>query len=97
MITGKTALGNKWRNSNTVRETPLASAASIYCFEDSASIEERISRSVIANGYSATSVIEHITPWWATALNAAIICSAVLALLSLAMLIFTKVKTRKNA
>ncbi len=65
--------------------------------EAAISWEYAISRSVIANGYSSTSVIEHITPWWATAINATIICSAILALLSLALLIFSKMKTRRSA
>ena len=63
--------------------------------EAAISWEYAISRSVITNGYSSTAVIEHITPWWATALNVMTICSGVLALLCLAMLILSKIKSRK--
>ena len=63
--------------------------------EAAISWEYAISRSVIANGYSSTAVIEHITPWWATALNVLTICSGVLALACLAMLILSKIKSRK--
>ena len=58
--------------------------------------EYAISRSVITNGYSSTAVIEHITPWWVTAINAVQICSGLLTLLCLAMLILSKLNGKKK-
>ena len=79
---------NKARETNDGYLLELLEKAAI-------SWEYAISRSVITNGYSATAVIEHITPWWQTAISAATICSGVLALASLVMLILSKRKTRK--
>ena len=41
-------------------------------------------------------MIEHVTPWWSNAITATQICSGVLALLCLAMLVFTKMKKKEN-
>ena len=64
--------------------------------EAAVSWEYALSRSVIANGYSSTAVIEHITPWWATAINVTAIVSGVLAALSLCMLIISKLNGKKK-
>lgn len=64
--------------------------------EAAISWEYAISRSVITNGYSSTAVIEYITPWWQTAITAAEITSAVLALACLSMLVVTKLKKKEN-
>ena len=64
--------------------------------EAAISWEYAISRSVIANGYSSTAVIEHITPWWVTALNATQICSGLLTMAGLAMLILSKLNGKKK-
>ena len=58
--------------------------------------EYAISRSVITNGYSSTAVIEHVTPWWATAITATEITSGVLAALCLCMLIVSKLNAKKK-
>ena len=65
--------------------------------EAAISWEYAISRSVIANGYSSTAVIEHITPWWATAIRATEIASGCLAGLCLVMLVLSKVNGKKKA
>lgn len=65
--------------------------------EAAISWEYAISRSVVTNGYSSTAVIEHITPWWQTAITAAEVCSAVLALASVSLLVVSKLKTKKKA
>lgn len=64
--------------------------------EAAISWEYAISRSVLTNGYSSTAVIEHITPWWATAIQATEITSAVLGLACLAMLTMSKLKKKEN-
>jgi beta-glucosidase len=64
--------------------------------EAAISWEYAISRSVITNGYSSTAVIEHVTPWWANAITAVQICSGVLAALSLAALVLSKMKKKEN-
>ena len=64
--------------------------------EAAISWEYAISRSVITNGYSSTAVIEHITPWWQTAITAVEITSAVLALACVSMLVATKLKKKEN-
>ena len=58
--------------------------------------EYAISRSVLTNGYSSTAVIEHITPWWATAINVTTIVSGILAALSLCMLVVSKLNGKKK-
>lgn len=64
--------------------------------EAAISWEYAISRSVLTNGYSSTAVIEHITPWWQTAITAVEITSAVLALACVSMLVATKLKKKEN-
>ena len=64
--------------------------------EAAISWEYAISRSVITNGYSSTAVIEHVTPWWATAILVTQIVSGVLAALSLCMLVVSKLNTKKK-
>ena len=64
--------------------------------EAAVSWEYAISRSVITNGYSSTAVIEHVTPWWATAITATEITSGVLAALCLCMLIVSKLNAKKK-
>ncbi len=51
---------------------------------------------MITNGYSSTAVIEHVTPWWATAILVTQIVSGVLAALSLCMLVVSKLNTKKK-
>ena len=65
--------------------------------EAAISWEYAISRSVLTNGYSSTAVIEHITPWWATALTVATYAFAVLAALSFIMLCVSKLAPKKKA
>ncbi len=80
---------------NKARETDDGYLLSL--LKDAAvSWEYAISRSVIANGYSSASVIEHITPWWATAINVTTIASGCLAGLCLVMLVLSKVKSGKK-
>ncbi len=64
--------------------------------EAAISWEYAISRSVITNGYSSTAVIEHITPWWATAINVTEIVSGILAALCLCMLVVSKLNVKKK-
>lgn len=64
--------------------------------EAAISWEYAISRSVIANGYSSTAVIEHITPWWQSAITAVEIGSAILTLACVAMLAASKMKKKEN-
>ena len=64
--------------------------------EAAISWEYAISRSVITNGYSSTAVIEHVTPWWATAIQVTEIASAVLAALCLCLLIVSKATGNKG-
>ena len=64
--------------------------------EAAISWEYAISRSVLTNGYSSTAVIEHITPWWATAINATAVISGILAALCLCMLIVSKTNMKKK-
>lgn len=63
--------------------------------EAAISWEYAISRSVIANGYSSTAVIEHITPWWATAINVTEYASAVLAGVCFLLLVLSKLGKKK--
>ncbi|SDZ76673.1 beta-glucosidase [Lachnospiraceae bacterium NK3A20] len=58
--------------------------------------EYAISRSVITNGYSSTAVIEHITPWWSTAIRAIAICAGFLTAFFLVMLITSGRRTGKE-
>ena len=64
--------------------------------EAAISWEYAISRSVITNGYSSTAVIEHITPWWQTAITVTEISSGVLAAACFALLIASKLKKKEN-
>lgn len=64
--------------------------------EAAISWEYAISRSVIANGYSSTAVIEHITPWWQTAITVTEISSGVLAAACFALLVASKLKKKEN-
>ena len=64
--------------------------------EAAISWEYAISRSVITNGYSSTAVIEHVTPWWANAIQYTIICSAVLAALCFILTCISKVLNGKK-
>ena len=64
--------------------------------EAAISWEYAISRSVITNGYSSTAVIEHITPWWQTAITVTEISSGVLAAACFALLVASKLKKKEN-
>ena len=64
--------------------------------EAAISWEYAISRSVIANGYSSTAVVEHLTPWWQTAITAVQTASAVLAAGCFVMLLVSKTKKEEN-
>lgn len=64
--------------------------------EAAISWEYAISRSVIANGYSSTAVVEHLTPWWQTAITAVQAASAVLAAGCFVMLLVSKTKKKEN-
>ena len=64
--------------------------------EAAISWEYAISRSVITNGYSTDTRIEHLTPWWQTAITAVTVCSGILAAGSLAMLVLSKTKKKEN-
>ena len=64
--------------------------------EAAISWEYAISRSVIANGYSSTAVVEHLTPWWQTTIIAVQTASAVLAAGCFVMLLVSKTKKKEN-
>lgn len=64
--------------------------------EAAISWEYAISRSVITNGTSTTSVIEHVTPVWQTAITALIALSGILTAAFFALLVISKVKKPKK-
>ena len=57
--------------------------------------EYAISRTNIINGMSSTAKVVQITPWWQTAIQAVLIGSAVLTLVSFLMLVVSKIKKSK--
>ena len=64
--------------------------------EAAISWEYAISRSVIANGYSSTAVVEHLTPWWQATITTVQTASAVLAAGCFVMLLVSKTKKKEN-
>ena len=64
--------------------------------EAAISWEYAISRSGIINGMSSTAVVEHITPWWQTAIQGILIGSAVLTGLGLIMTTVSKLSKKKE-
>ncbi len=60
--------------------------------EAAISWEYAISRSGITNGIDANAVIEHITPWWQTAVTAVIACSGILTAACFVLLVVSKTK-----
>ena len=63
--------------------------------EAAISWEYAISRSGIINGMSSTAKVVQVTPWWQTAIQAVILCSAYFTLVSFLMLIVSKLKNSK--
>lgn len=58
--------------------------------------EYAISRSVIINGMSADATIVQVTPWWETAIQSAVIGTAVLTALCAVMLVVSKMPKKKE-
>ena len=62
--------------------------------EAAISWEYAISRSVVTNGTASNSVIEHVTPYWQTAITAEIAVTGILTAVFFVLLVLSKTKKK---
>lgn len=64
--------------------------------EAAISWEYAISRSGITNGVDANAVIQHVTPWWQTAITSVIAVSGILTAACFVLLVVSKTKKSEH-